>query len=182
MTKAARQPRCGRSMLGVLTCGAYAVSLLRGNTRHRGRPVAESMVRLTLTHKAKAAFEEYCRRRCLSQDSQRDKDDALTHLAKAEVGSPTDHQDLVEVSKYLTRHTRGQTEVARSVTSREWRLETLLKGATIYQTPTPPQPEPVRLSLLATICIADCIHSLESTRLLCQGFEPKRSRDSTSVC
>lgn len=59
----------------------------------------------------------------------------------AETGSPIDHSDLIQVSQQLvaTARMNGRAELAR-----EWRLDTLLKGAMVYQKPLPPKSEPVR--------------------------------------
>ncbi|EME80860.1 uncharacterized protein MYCFIDRAFT_101139, partial [Pseudocercospora fijiensis CIRAD86] len=58
-------------------------------------------------------------------------------LSKAEIGSPIEHQELIDVSKYLVSHGRCDGRIAK-----EWRLDTLLRGACVYRPPPPPKPEP----------------------------------------
>ena len=92
------------------------------------------MVLLTITPAAKAALVEYCRR-------QKDVDEGYSDEAKerceklstAEIGNPIEHHELVDISKYLLQETSGA--------AKEWRLDTLLKGANVYQPPPPPKPE-----------------------------------------
>ncbi|CAK4031721.1 related to ATP-dependent RNA helicase chl1 [Lecanosticta acicola] len=95
------------------------------------------MLRLTVTLAAKVAIDEYLRLRREQSGSftpsTPEKDDRLSHAA---VGSPIDHHDLIDVSKFLVQN--GKTDDA----AKEWRLDTLLKGAAVYQPPPPPRPEP----------------------------------------
>lgn len=94
------------------------------------------MVLLTITPAAKAALSEYCER-------QKDVDEGYSDEAKerreklstAEIGSPIEHHELVEASRFLVQNSQGVAQ--------KWRLDTLLKGANIYQPPPPPKPEPV---------------------------------------
>jgi hypothetical protein len=102
------------------------------------------MVLLTVTEAAKRAIDEYCR------TSEEKADDFKGSLAKLEVDSPIEHQHLIDISRYLVKHRAELSEVAK-----EWRLETLLRGAAVYQPPPPAKPEPVscnhhsgRLSIL----------------------------------
>lgn len=101
------------------------------------------MVQLTVTPAAKAAIEEYSRRqRAPPADSTPQDSERLEKVSHAAVGTPIDHQDLVDISRYLVENS-NEDEIAR-----EWRLDTLLKGATVYQPPPPPKPEPVCPELL----------------------------------
>lgn len=100
------------------------------------------MVLLTVTPAAKAAIKEYCKLRKDSQDCEYDELGAkLSELSSAEIGSPIDHNDLIELSTFLLRNTRNddETRVAKG-----WRLDSLLKGANVFQAPPAPKPEPVR--------------------------------------
>jgi hypothetical protein len=87
------------------------------------------MVLLTTTQAAKAAIDDYL---ALHADDQEDDSlqQRLERLEKVSLEGPVEHADLVAISKS-----------ARP--SRQCRLETLLKGATVYQPPPPPKPEPV---------------------------------------
>ncbi|KAF2174103.1 hypothetical protein M409DRAFT_16376 [Zasmidium cellare ATCC 36951] len=92
------------------------------------------MVQLTVTAAGKAAVEEYCRLK--TADGEGEGNERLETLSKTDLGSPVDHHELVGISKYLVGKHRDSSEVAK-----EWRLETLLKGAVVYQPPPPPKPE-----------------------------------------
>lgn len=97
------------------------------------------MVLLTITAAAEAALSDYCER-------QKDVDEGYSDEAKerreklstAEIGSAIEHHELVEVSRFLVQAAQGDTELTQ-----KWRLDTLLKGANVYQAPPPPKPEPV---------------------------------------
>ncbi|KAK5168774.1 uncharacterized protein LTR77_006083 [Saxophila tyrrhenica] len=96
------------------------------------------MVLLTTTEAAKAAIEEYCKIDGEGQD-EKPTDERLDRLSDVELGSPIDHADLIEISKYLlSNDKRNGGEEA----SRKWRLDTLLKGATVYKPPPTSKPEP----------------------------------------
>ena len=96
------------------------------------------MVLLTLTAAGKAAIDEYCR--CYRTDDD-EKENRLERLSGIELGSPIDHNDLIDISRFLVeRSSRTQDE---RVTPKEWRLDALLKGATVYRPPPAPKPEPV---------------------------------------
>ncbi|PPJ53833.1 hypothetical protein CBER1_03242 [Cercospora berteroae] len=96
------------------------------------------MVLLTITPAAKAALSHYCGR-------QKDVDGGYSDEAKerreklstAEIGSPIEHHELVEVSRFLVQNAQGTAELKQ-----KWHLDTLLKGANMYQPPPPPKPEP----------------------------------------
>jgi hypothetical protein len=90
------------------------------------------MVLLTVTAAAKRAIDEYCR------TGEEKANDFKESLAKLEVDSPIEHQHLIDISRYLVEHRAESSGVAK-----EWRLETLLKGAAVYQPPPPAKPEPV---------------------------------------
>lgn len=93
------------------------------------------MVLLTVTTAGKAAVDEYCKLNTAASDGDQGR---LEKLSKTELGSPIEHHELIDISKYLVQKHRGRNDAAR-----EWRLETLLKGAAVYQPPPPPKPEPV---------------------------------------
>ena len=99
------------------------------------------MVQLTVTVAAKAAIEEYCKQRGLSnKPKQGDPHSSVGDLSELETGSPIDHNDLVEISTFLLKtEERHKDSAARKA----WRLDNLLKGASVYQAPPPPKPEPV---------------------------------------
>ncbi len=59
---------------------------------------------------------------------------------KLDIGSPVEHEDLIFVSQTLVKYCR---EESKDELAAPWRLETLLKGANVYQPPPPPKPEPV---------------------------------------
>lgn len=100
------------------------------------------MVLLTITAASEAAIEEYL---TLTSDIATDDDELKLRrerLEKAETGSPIEHSDLVGVSKSLKESCRSSGSGITSL-PKEWRLESLLKGAAVYQKPPPPKPEPV---------------------------------------
>ena len=101
------------------------------------------MVLLTATEAAKAAIEEYCR--LIKDAGGIDGQERLQRLSNVDIGSPVEHADLIEVSRYLVDAYRRQ---ARDDQVRQWRLDALLKGATIYRRPPAPKPEPVRTHTL----------------------------------
>jgi hypothetical protein len=98
------------------------------------------MVLLTLTEVAKAAVNEYCRLKNLANEN----DDNVERLSGVGLGSPVEHNDLIDISKFLVerRHETG----AEGVPARQWRLDSLLRGAIVYQPPSAPKPEPVSLN------------------------------------
>lgn len=87
------------------------------------------MVLLIPTPAIKLAIHEY---------GEASKDDSAAELFAPDPDSPIQHHDLIAISQYLTRRfdDGGQS-------TDHWRVDTLLKGATIYQQPPPPKPEPV---------------------------------------
>lgn len=100
------------------------------------------MVLLTITPAAKVAIDEYCKR-------QKDVDEGYSDevkerhekLSSADVGSAIEHTELLEVSKFMVQAVNGVDGIAK-----QWRLETLLKGANIYKPPPPPKREQVCLA------------------------------------
>lgn len=98
------------------------------------------MVQLTVTAAGKAAIDEYCRLKTANGHGA--QEERLGNLVKIELGSPVDHHDLVNISRFLVRRLGSGFGVAK-----EWRLENLLKGAAVYQPPPPPKPEKVSLQL-----------------------------------
>lgn len=105
------------------------------------------MVLLIATPAAKAAVDEYLRL-CVGCDEKNEAlQQKLDRLEKTELDGPVEHSDLIDISKWLLKEQDGSNEPAK-----RWRLDTLLKGTTVYQPPPPPKPEPVsrpviRLSL-----------------------------------
>ena len=96
------------------------------------------MVLLTLTEAAKAAVDEYCRLKRAANEH----DDSVQKLSSVELGSPIEHNDLIDVSKFLIE--RSQESEVDGAPARQWRLDSLLKGAIVYQMPPSPKPEQVR--------------------------------------
>lgn len=90
--------------------------------------LCQGMVLLTVTPAAKAAIDAFVVLKLNS--AHRDEE-----LARLDIGSEIDHHTLASISRHLVQHTGG--------VAREWRLEALLKGSTVYQPPPPPRPEPV---------------------------------------
>ena len=100
------------------------------------------MVLLTLTTAAYAAVKEYCRLQSSDAESVNDTETKARsgRLSQLELGSPVEHSDLIEISKSLVEHKRRQSP---GDPAKEWRLDSLLRGAEVYQPPPPPKPEPV---------------------------------------
>ena len=98
------------------------------------------MVLLTVTPATKAAAEEYCRVRMSHHDGGDSEDDKIVKLSNIEIGSPLDHNDLSDISRFLVDFNRQDND---NGVANEWRLDTLLKGANVYQPPPPPKPEQV---------------------------------------
>jgi hypothetical protein len=96
------------------------------------------MVLLTITSTAKHALDEVVG---LHGEAIVDLDlrKRLESFRKADIGNPIEHSDLIETSRYI----RQRQCSGSKVTAKEWRLDTLLKAATVYQPPLPPKPEPV---------------------------------------
>jgi hypothetical protein len=96
------------------------------------------MVLLTATQAAKAAIEDYL---ALHADDQEDDPlrQRLERLEKISLDGPVEHADLIAISKAA----REDKNAIKTSSPRQCRLETLLKGATVYQPPPPPKPEPV---------------------------------------
>jgi len=94
-----------------------------------------AMVLLTTTEVAKAAIHGY-----LASHADHQKDDSLgqrlERLEKVSLDGPVEHADLIAISK-----SAGKDK--NSTKTRQCRLDTLLRGATVYQPPPPPKPEPV---------------------------------------
>ena len=99
------------------------------------RPLVSAMVLLTTTQAAKAAIDDYLALHADNQenDSLRQR---LQRLEKVSLDGPVEHADLIAISK-------SAREDENATKSRQCRLDTLLKGATVYQLPPPPKPEPV---------------------------------------
>lgn len=102
------------------------------------------MVQLTITSAAQSAIVEYCRVRAAKDETDGEATALeLDKLLKADIGSPVDHHELVEISKYLIRQSKDGSESIDGEVAKAWRLDTLLKGATVYRSFPPPSKEPV---------------------------------------
>ena len=102
------------------------------------------MVLLTLTPAAKAAVAEYSRIKRRENDSRDEGlEEKLERLSRIELGSPVEHHDLIDISAFLVQQCRKESE---DDLAKDWRLDSLLKGALVYRPPPPSKPEPVRLS------------------------------------
>lgn len=95
------------------------------------------MVLLKTTPALQAAVDEYRR---LHVDCENDGplQHQLERLEKAEVDGPIEHSDVINISKRLVNECQSS-----NASTKNWRLDTLLKGTTVYQPPPPPKPEPV---------------------------------------
>jgi hypothetical protein len=98
------------------------------------------MVLLITTSAAKTAVDEYLRLYVGSEKSEAQQH-ILERLGKTELDGPIEHTDLIDVSKRLVKESQGN-----DTPTKQWRLDTLLKGTTVYQPPPPPKPEPVSQS------------------------------------
>jgi len=98
------------------------------------------MVLLRFSPTIKAAAEEYLRLHVDCED-----DETLQHkleqLEKIELDGPIEHSDIIAISKRLLKEC-----IHTNTPAKTWRLDTLLKGTTVYQPPPPPKPEPVSRS------------------------------------
>ncbi|QIW99732.1 hypothetical protein AMS68_005250 [Peltaster fructicola] len=91
------------------------------------------MVLLKVTETVAEAVKTY-------RNLQKQQDDVLLgRLAAVEVEGPIEHRDLVTLSRLLVHHHQGEGHAANE---RQWRLDTLLTGVTIYIPPPPAKPEP----------------------------------------
>ena len=98
---------------------------------------------LTLTPAAKTAIAEFCNlKREANEGESGDVEKDLEMLSNIELGNPIDHIRLIDISNFLVQQGRKEDENA---VRKEWRLETLLKGALVHEPPSLPKPEPVRL-------------------------------------
>ncbi|KAK6436242.1 hypothetical protein LTR95_007570 [Oleoguttula sp. CCFEE 5521] len=95
------------------------------------------MVLLAVTVKAREALDEYARS-CAVADQDDDGKARLDRLKNVDIGSSIEHSDLIEVSRYLIKTQRDASDKV----ARGWRLDELLKGASVYRPPPPPKPEP----------------------------------------
>jgi len=104
------------------------------------------MVQVTVTPEAEKAIKEYCRqKRDLEGGEEMIEVPELESLRKVATGAPIDHHDLLKISDYLVQRTKSQNDGGYAETAKAWRLDTLLKGANIYQAPPSPKKEPVRV-------------------------------------
>ena len=126
------------------------------------------MVQLTITSVVKAAIDEYCKRRgSTDHDDDQDLIAELTALAKAEVGGPIDHHTLVQISKYLVRDRQSESNDVAVRSAKRWCIDILVRGASIYKAPPPPQKEPV--SEPASLPLSTVLTNVADGRL--QGFD-----------
>lgn len=140
MRKAILVPdNCASLLCRVPAIFAYRVRVKRPGRLNITKPVlVVLMVLLTLTAPAKAALEEYCNLKNSSSGGDESEHERIKKLAEAQIGSSVEHQELVEVSKFLVEQSKGDLE-----STRRWRVDALLKGAAVYQPPPPPKLEPV---------------------------------------
>jgi hypothetical protein len=102
--------------------------------------IDQMMVLLKTTPPLKAAADEYLRLHAGSEKSE-PLQQQLERLEKAELDGPIEHSDVINISKGLVKQCQDSDTSAKN-----WRLDTLLKGTTVYQPPPPPKPEPVSRS------------------------------------
>jgi hypothetical protein len=142
----------------------------------------EIMVLLITTPAAKAAVDEYLRLYVGSEKSEAQQH-ILERLENTELDGPIEHSDLVVVSKRLVKETQGSNNPTK-----EWRLDTLLKGTTVYQPPPPPKPEPVSRSfhimwyIMSVLIIfsVGSIQSLNATTTTTRRAARIRTHDQSS--
>lgn len=97
------------------------------------------MVLLAATQAAKAAVEELKSLSAIQQSSKGcSLNEILGRLAALQIGEPVDHEDLIQISAHLVKTIRENGH-----DSHKWRLEFLLRGASVYQPPPPAKSEPV---------------------------------------
>jgi len=99
-----------------------------------------TMVLLTVTEAAKIAVDEFCRRKGLATEHDADPE-LCSRLAKVQVGGTIEHHELIHISRYLLSRARDEEDSAAREPTRKLRIDTLLRGATVYQAPPPPKPE-----------------------------------------
>lgn len=120
------------------------------------------MVLLKTTPALRAAVDEYLRlhANCENGEVLQQK---LERLEKAELDGPIEHSDVTDISKRLVEEHHGN-----GASIKIWRLDTLLKGTTVYQPPPPPKPEPVGRQRITTRYVMTCANkptSLHNTKL-----------------
>ena len=98
------------------------------------------MVLLQTTSTLKAAVDEYLRLHVNCENSE-PLQHQLERLEKADLDGPIEHSDVINISKRLVNECQSS-----NASTKNWRLDTLLKGTTVYQPPPPPKPEPVSRS------------------------------------
>lgn len=118
---------------GVLYAGTNKTILPSHSINHN------TMVLLTVTPAAKAAIERYSALRTSDDFADNSGSDLqIEQLSALEIGSPIDHENLIKVSTLLK-----QCRHRESINNQPWRLDDLLKGASVYQPPPPAKAEPV---------------------------------------
>lgn len=95
------------------------------------------MVLLTITPAIQAALADYLKRPKNGDEGENEELlERLTKLSLAATGSPMEHHELIRVSRHLVQTSEDRI-------AKEWRLDTLLHGVTLYQPSRPPKPQPV---------------------------------------
>jgi hypothetical protein len=95
------------------------------------------MVLLKTTPTVRAAVDEYLRLHAECETGET-LQHTLEQLEKTELDGPIEHSDVIAISQRLVKGCHNS-----DVPTKNWRLDTLLKGTTVYQPPPPPKPEPV---------------------------------------
>lgn len=131
--------------------GALAQSLVHMALRfvyslHMSPHTSTNMVLLTVTRSSKAAISHVANLR--SSKTGDDGDEAghqlpLERLCGLEIGSPIDHDALIKLSSYLRRQ-----DPEFGDDGHDWRIDCLLKGASVYQPPPPAKVEPVCILII----------------------------------
>ena len=98
------------------------------------------MVLLQTTPTLKAAVDEYLRLHANCENSE-PLQHQLERLEKADLDGPIEHSDVINISKRLVKECQNS-----DASTKNWRLDTLLQGTTVYQPPPPPKPEPASRS------------------------------------
>lgn len=98
------------------------------------------MVLLKTTPTLKAAVDEYLRLHTDLENSEL-LQHQLQRLEKTDLDGPVEHSDVIDISKRLVQGCQNS-----DASTKNWRLDALLKGTTVYQPPPPPKPEPASRS------------------------------------
>jgi hypothetical protein len=112
-------------------CGPSSIGHLSDTNRHHNLLPDALMVLLTLTPAAKSAVELYNQ---LSEQEEHGPSSDPS-LSEPTVGAPVSHAQLIQVARFLR-----ESHIANK---KDFRLDTLLKGANIYVPPPKPKPQQV---------------------------------------